>query len=276
MALPLVIRKNIRDNEVFLRESLEKINNATGKEFEFEADWGTVVSQLEQHSKDRIGELYQKDVMKNLADNIEKLCKNETSKEAFYEATSANKIIVKVNDKIPNYWKISFENGALVVEHKKSVGNLYEISNFNIIAVMPVPGVLSLTARLNIQQNQEALQEHLQTITTASGEDFSFDDSCLETLYKSVEGYAKDKLGELIMKDAMNQLATNIKKRLEDDMVKEAFNEVTTSHQITFRADAKAPNYWAIKFENGNLVVIFKPNVGNMYELGNFDFEKLL
>jgi len=258
-----------------LRESLEKINNATGKEFEFEADWNAVVPQLDAGTKDRIGELYQKDVMTQLASNIERICKDETTKEAFFEATSANKIVIRVNDKAASYWIVRFDNGALIVEHKKSIANLYELGNFNIVAVLPVPGVLSLPARLNIQQNQEALQGHLEAITKATGEDYSFDDSCLENVYKALES-GKERVGELILKDAMRYLADNLTKALTDDMVKEAFNEVATSHQITFRTDVKAANYWAIKFENGNVVVVFKPNVANMYELGNFNIEKLL
>jgi hypothetical protein len=39
MSLPLTIRKNIRDNEPNLKENLETINNATGKEFVVEVDW---------------------------------------------------------------------------------------------------------------------------------------------------------------------------------------------------------------------------------------------
>jgi len=217
MALPLIIRKGIRDNEVFLKENLEKINKAVGKEFEFEADWATVVPLLDPQNKDKIGELYQKDVMSHLAQNIIQICKNETTKEAFVEATSASKIIVKPNEKIPGYWSLRFENGALVVEHKKQIANLYEISNFNIVAVLPVPGVLSLPARLNIQHYQEHLQQHLETITKAAGEDYSFDDSCLETVYKALEGGYKEKVGELILNDALSQLANNIRKRLEDN-----------------------------------------------------------
>jgi len=259
-----------------LKESLERINTAVGKEFEFECDWSSIVPQLDANNKDRIGELYQKDVMKALADNIERFCKDETSKEAFYEATTANKIIIRINDKAAGYWIIKFDNGSVVVEHKKSIANLYEIGNFRLDQVMPVPGVLSLPARLNIQQNQEALQEHLETITTAAGEEYSFDDSCLETLYKAVDAGVKDRIGETFLREAMKHLADNLKKALVDDMVKEAFNEVATAHQITFRPDPKSSSYWAIKFENGVVVVIFKPSIANMYELGNFNIEKLL
>jgi hypothetical protein len=42
MSLPLTIRKNIRDSEPKLKESLEKIQNVTGKEWSFEVDWAYV------------------------------------------------------------------------------------------------------------------------------------------------------------------------------------------------------------------------------------------
>ena len=39
MSLPLTVRKNIRDTEPKLKESLEKIAKITGKEWTMEVDW---------------------------------------------------------------------------------------------------------------------------------------------------------------------------------------------------------------------------------------------
>jgi len=76
----------------------------------------------------------------------------------------------------------------------------------------------------------------------------------------------------------MKQLTDNLQKALADEMVKEAFNETCTGKQIILRpnTDPKANKYWDIKIENGNLVVIFKPSVGNLYEIGNFKIDTLL
>ena len=53
-------------------------------------------------------------------------------------------------------------------------------------------------------------------------------------------------------------LHCRLENKLKDEMVKEAFNEVSSAHNITVRIDPKASSYWSIKFENGNLVVIGK------------------
>jgi hypothetical protein len=276
--LPLSTRIDIEKHRENLEEYLDRIRTATGEsDWAVECDFEKAIKENPSYTKN-IGEYYYKNVMDYLAQNIERVCKNETIKEAFLEATSQRKFILRVstNPKEAKYWNLFFENGALIIQHKKDFGNLYEVGQADLAAVMPVPGVLTLLARLNIQDNQEKLQQHLEVIKEATGEEYTLDDSNLETLYKGVDEYYKNRLGETLFHSAMEYLASNLKNRLKDEMVKEAFNETATAHQIQFRPDPKQQSYWAIKFENGVVVVTFKPNMGNLYELGQFDIEKLL
>jgi hypothetical protein len=275
--LPLVTRLNIEAHKEDLESNLERIRNVTGESWEVEVDFEKAI-KVSPDTQRNIGEVYYKSILEYLASNLERTLKNETTKEAFLEATNQRKIIIRpsTNPKESKYWNLFFENGALVVQYRKELANLYEIGSFNLESVMPVPGVLSLLARLNIQESQEKLQESLEKIKQATGEEYSVDDSCLEACYKAVDEHNKNRIGENLLQTAMTYLADNISKRLQDDMVKEAFNETATAHQIIFRPDAKAANYWQLKFENGAVVVIFKPNLANMYELGSFDIEKLL
>jgi len=275
--LPLITRLNVEQSRERLEENLEKIRTITG-----ESDWAVEVDfekaiKASPNQLKTIGTLYYSDVLDYLVQNLQRTLANETTKEAFLEATSQRKIIIRVseNPKETNYWKLIFENGSLVIQYKKDIANLYEVGSFNLAAVMPVPGVLTLLARLNIQESQERLQEHLEVIKQATGEEYSVDDACLEACFKAMEENNKNRVGATLLDSAMEQLASNIKKSLADEMVKEAFNETATAHQITFRPDPKV-NYWQIKFENGMVVVLFNPRISNLYELGSYNIEKLL
>jgi len=277
--LPLVTRLDIDKHRENLEENLEQIRTITGEsdwtvEIDFEKALQACPDQLKT-----IGCTYYKEVLGYLVSNLKKTLAKEATKEAFLEATNQRKIEIRVstNPKENKYWTIIFENGALVLVHKKNICNIYEVGSFDLVAIMPVPGILSLVARLNIQDSQEKLAEHLEAIKEATGEDYTVDDASIETVYKALANENdKSNIGRTFYDEALAYLARNLKKSLADDMVKEAFNEVATAHQITFRPDAKAPNYWNIKFENGVVVLIFKPNLSNLYEIGSIDIEKLL
>jgi len=263
-----------------LQENLEEIKNITGEsDWDVEVDFEKAIKASPDQLK-QIGTTIYDEALTQLVRNLKKTLEKEIVKEAFNEAATQKKIVFKVvdNPKENRYWFIQFENGALVVNYRKNIANMYEIGNFDIPSVLPVPGVLNLVAKLNIQSNQEALQGHLETIKNASGEEYSIDETCYEVIYKVLPNERdKNQMGSTFLNDAMQHLANNLKKSLADDMVKEAFNEIATAHQITFRPlDAKASGYWNISFENGLVVVGFKTNLANLYELGNFNIEKIL
>jgi len=220
-----------------------------------------------------IGELY-REALEGLRTNIVRGVKNETVKEAFTEATPERKIAIRVNDKIADYWVFKFENGTLLLEHKKQIANIYQIANQNLPQALPVPGVLTLLARLNIQEKREKLEEAMEKIKNATGEEYTFDDSCVEDVYKKLPNIGAN-IGQLLYEDVMTGVASLIEKNMKDEMVKEAFNEVSSSHQIIVRIDPKQSNYWEIKLENGNFIVSGKA-YANTYEISNFNLEKLL
>eukprot|EP01132_Coremiostelium_polycephalum_P010757 gene10757-13166_t len=257
MPLPLVARKSIRDNEEYLREAQETIKNAIGVEWTFELDFEDILSKLSEDYRDRIGELFYKEVCKNIASCVEKASKDETTKEALVESNQNSKVIIRplVMDKKNNdykYWNYLFENGSLVVVFKTPLCNISDLSYFKIEAVIPTPGVYSLTARLNLKENKEKFDTALETIKDVMGCDWTYDEASLETVYQALDKDLKERIGDLFS-EVMGYVAQNIKNRCKDDMVLEAFREATPNSKVTFKQDGKQSSYWVWKFEDGGV-----------------------
>jgi len=274
--LRLVVKLDLEKYRPTLDENLEIISQATGSgDWTFEADFDAICTQLDQYNQDNIGQLYYQNVMGSLAKCIKNKLESETVKEAFNEATSEKKVIIKVNDKQAKYWIIAFQNGALVVSHKKSIANISELEYYNLEEIIPVPGAFSLVAKLSIETSRPKLEEHMQAISTATGQEYTFDDACLETIYPKLNDYNKARIGPLMLDDVMSKLAANLTKSLKDEMVLEAFNEVATAHQVTFRHQNPTKNYWDISLKDGAIIVSFQ-DIANISNLEYFNIEPLL
>ncbi|EFA78601.1 hypothetical protein PPL_08056 [Heterostelium album PN500] len=278
MPLPLVTRKSIRDNQEHLDSAVELIKTVSGADWTFEIDFETIFSKLGDgcdYVKNDAGNFFYKEVAMSIANCVERACKQEMTKEALVEANSQSKVIIRVNEdkKNTNYWKYMFEAGSLVVIFRAPPCNVSDLTYFDLASIIPSPGALSLKARLNLKNNQEAIQESLEQIKVATKVDWSYDEESLETCYTTIDSN-KDSIGE-IFKEIINYVATNITKRCADEMVLEAFNEVTTNARIILRHNPKQSNYWQWIFENQNLVISFK-SICNVSDNCYFDFEKLL
>jgi len=259
-----------------LDEALEEIAKATGTgDWSVEVDFEANLKQLDKYSQDHIGEIYYEQAIPNLAKNIKRNLESETIKEAFNEATSERKISIVVNDKQNGYWELTFKNGGLILSHKKSIANLSTIEYLELAKLIPVPGTLSLVAKLDIEKNREKLEEALQKIKEATGEDYSFDEASLEAIYPKLDKYNQERIGSTFYGDVLGNLAKNFERALKDDMVKEAFNEIATAHQVTVRCNPKLKGYWDIAFENGVVVVTFR-EIANISTIEYFNIEPLL
>eukprot|EP01110_Echinostelium_bisporum_P010721 TRINITY_DN422_c0_g1_i2.p1 TRINITY_DN422_c0_g1~~TRINITY_DN422_c0_g1_i2.p1 ORF type:complete len:561 (+),score=273.12 TRINITY_DN422_c0_g1_i2:58-1740(+) len=275
--LSLVQRLNLEKAKEKYDELLEKLQSITGADWTVEADFDKLVKELAPNNANQIGDIFHNNALENLVSNIEELCKQETSKEAFLEATSERKIVFRVNNdkKFDKYWAIKFENGNLVVDFKKELYNQSDLRWFKMESVMPVPGVISLLGKLNLEENRETLNEALEKMKTVSGEEYTFDEACVEEFYKSVDPNNKDQVGSLVKGIVIN-FVDNCEERLKDEMVKEAFLEITNARQITLKCNNKQSPYWDIKFDNGVIVISYKKELYNQSDVRWFDFEKLL
>ncbi|EGG13463.1 hypothetical protein DFA_11224 [Cavenderia fasciculata] len=252
MPLPLIARKSLRDNEEHLTAAVESIKESLGVEWSFEFDFEVIHAKAtDDYVKNDLGGLFYKTVaLEGVAANVKDTAKDEITKEALIEANTNNKVIVRINEdkKDNSYWKFQFENGSLVLLFRMSPCNVSEIRYFKLAKIIPSPGVYSLEARLDLKNNKESWDEALETIKAATGDEWSVDEEALEKVYPGLEASYQTRIGE-IFGDCLQNIAANIKKRCEDDMVKEAFTEVTTNHKIVFRKVDKLPEYWVYAFE---------------------------
>jgi len=273
--LSLVVKLDIEKYKEKLDEKLAELSQITGNDWAVEIDFDAIVPQLDEYARNSIGNIYYGQAFPALVSCIKTKLESESVKEAFNEATSERKVIFKVNDKQPSYWNIAFQNGSLVVSHKKSIANISNLEYYNLEEIIPVPGTFPLVAKLNIEKNRPVLDEHLQKISEATGQEYTFDDACLEALYPKLEDHSKARIGDVILKESMGYLAANLTKALKDEMVLEAFNEIATAHQITYKHQNPTPNYWAISFKDGVVVVSFQA-CANLSNLEYLNIESLL
>jgi hypothetical protein len=275
--LPLTVRKNITEKKPTGDGYLESIAKTTGTgEWIFEADFDAIVPKLKPQTADRIGTIYFGEALYNIDYLLKSKLANELIKEAFNEATNQHKIIFAVNEKIDKYWTISFKDGTLLVQHQPDIYNVGDLSYYDLESVIPVPGVISLPSKINLDATKKEREAALEKIKTASGDDWTFDDSSLEAFYEKLDAKEKLRVGNIVNKEVVPNLASNLEKALKDDMVKEAFQEVATAKTIKVVADPKQSAWWTIKFENGVIVLSAKTPICNTGDISSINIEKLL
>jgi len=127
--LSLMGRKNIAQNQEKLQERLEKINAATGVEFEVEVDFQTILENwkkakkgdLDYETAKGIGEIVYNYYMEGLADHIARVCQDELGKEAFVDAVSKKVINFEVIPELKKgessfYSRTKIVDGKLVLQ----------------------------------------------------------------------------------------------------------------------------------------------------------------
>ncbi|KAK5579658.1 hypothetical protein RB653_009343 [Dictyostelium firmibasis] len=272
----LAARLNMKENQEKFDNSFERIKQVTNIDWSYDQEsLEQVYPTLEDRNKEILGDIFSQ-VFKYIADNITNRCKNEIALEAFIEATSNAKIVLRSNSKLAGtYWSWSFEKGDLVVTFK-SICNISDNANFDFIKVLPVPGVFSLAARLNMKESLEKFESSFQRIKQVLHNDWSYDESSLEQVYPTLEEHNKLRVGE-IFSEVIKFVADNIVKRCsKEEMVLEALVETVTNSKIVFRSNPKLTGtYWSWSFENGDLVITFK-SICNVSDNVNFDFVKIL
>jgi len=121
-AMPLVVRKNLRDNEEKLKERLANIASTVGKEWAFEVDLKAILANknVSADYKDRLGEILYDSYMERIEQCIKSNCEDDMTKEALVDAISKNKIIYRHNEKSKSYHDWLIEDGSLVLQCKAS------------------------------------------------------------------------------------------------------------------------------------------------------------
>ncbi len=98
MALPLSVRKNIKETEVKRDDNLAKIKQILNCEFSFECDMETIFDAAPESFKNDIGKIIHEQYLGGLAENLAQIMKDEMSVEAFLEAVPSKKISFKLDE----------------------------------------------------------------------------------------------------------------------------------------------------------------------------------
>jgi len=284
VVMPLLLRKNIIANEEKKEEHLEKIKEATGRDFTFTIQWADMIKDHMNNRPDGFGGTLYNSCLGGLTENIVKLCTNKIypGKDAFNEFASTGKINFfsnKNDKKAPNYFSVEFLNGDVSVGYK-TICNVSDIGKNleDLLTVTHEEVVMPYVMRRSLAEYEEKLEENMQVINTATGRTFELSIEWAKMLpfLKDVSKTQPSSVGSTLYSSVMGGLSSNLKKLCADEIGQEGFNEAATTGKIvlTVEDDKKASGYWTEKFDNGNLVIAFK-SICNVSEIGK-SVEKLL
>jgi hypothetical protein len=272
--MSLVQRKNLKENDEKLQESMQKIKDATGEQdWAMEIDWGSVYSTYQLG--DRPGDTIYDSCMSALASNIESLCKNEDAKNALNTAVNQHKIIFTVDKKASSYWSEKINNGCIEIGYKGSICNVYDLGNSieGLLTVNYEDVDMPLKLKKNIDEVQEKHEELKEKLRDATGRDFTLKIEWAQMITDHMDKNYPGSFGSTLLESCFEGLVSNIVRVCTNEAYpgKDAFNEHASSGVIIFNSnknDKKAPSYFATKFENGDLVVSFK-YICNTYDIGS-------
>jgi len=245
MALPLGLRKNLRDHEPSKVELLKKIDTATGVTgWTFDADIAALHAspKTDGNFKERIGEgLYGKSsYLSALAGRIETEMKDAMVKEQFLAEVSARKITFKLWDgcQYASDPEIHYEGGVLEIRQKTFPANVADTGkDLRKRLGQSSAGGLSLALKQNIRDNEVHRDAHLARITKATGgAPWTFECDWAALAADCGDKNFTDRVAEAIFGKSgfLGYLAEGIEGSCKDDMVKEAINEAASKHKITF------------------------------------------
>jgi hypothetical protein len=283
VVIPLRLRLNIADTEEKKEEHMQKINDATGRDFTLKVEWAEMIKDhMDANYPQNFGGSILDSVLEGLSSNIRSLCNDEhfPGKDAFNEFATTGNIIINSNKndkKATSYFTVKFENGDLVISFK-SICNCYEIGRNipELLTVVYEDVTIPYLTRKSLAQYEEKREENMQTINTATGRTFELAVDWAKLIPFMLKDNRPDYVGSTLYESVLSGLADNLKKLCADEMSQEAFNEVASTGKIIFSTqdDKKASGYFTEKFENGDVVILFK-SICNCYEIGR-GFEKLL
>jgi len=288
MALPLAVRKDIRDNEPKIQEANKKINAALGFDVTIEVNnesLQTLLTEANHSKKDSFtGPVSQ--YLDSLAQQIAVIAKDLMVKEELARVMPAKKVVfVLRKEDLPadepgrsnfggsSYTGFEFKDGALnvVVPVKNFWSNIGDVADPKTVSLLKVlsrtttlASTLPLHIRVALRDTEAKRNDAVKKISAALGLDMIFDFDALAVYAGLSEHKDKDRMPEAIVRylDGLNE---NLTKTCKDDMVKEALLEVVKSKKLKFAvvkgafADNKkygGDNYIGLSFENGDLTVV--------------------
>jgi len=264
--LSLKAAQNISENKKANDDNLKEIQKALNLPVDvtLDIDMQALAEECKTAGyEDRPGEVL-KWLLDGLKSNIQKIAKNDIAKAAINETWTSGVINWRTDSGIKNYNDFVFENGDGVIVNKPgSVASNCSYLGYYIEDSLAAPegSGLTLKSATNIKENEGKLKEcytkmekALQLPTAVTPD---IDWTVIEAASKRA-GY-DNRPGEVWVW-LMQGLTSYMEKYGKDEMVREAIQEEWTTGSITHREDSGLSGYNDAKFEDGNLVVITKPD----------------
>jgi hypothetical protein len=305
MALPLSLRKDIRDNEPKFAEAAKKISGILGVEVTFDVNNEAIYAMLKEANNNK-AESFSGPVAQyfaGLAKQLETITKEPLVKEELLRVLSAKKIGFQMRkDAFPkreefggnSYIGVEFKDGALniicpVAQFWCNMSNIEQPKETNIVDVMSrfctPAGTAPLTLRVNEASAKAKWNDSLKVISTATGQPFTFtyDLMAIHNALPVASGSSDYRQTfPLHFNSYLENIAKQITTLCADAMVKEEINRVATAHQIGIRIHKAAftneekanwgnNSYIGVAIENGILWIIVPPTSWwtNVSELAN-------
>jgi len=278
MSVPLVARKNIKDNENIRDAELAKLEKATGHAHTFEYDVAAVYEALSKKEagghKDYIGRVLFKDYLGGLVSRVEPICKVEKGKECWNNTVTAKKIVLEVNaQKAPDINPVSeVVDGVykIYVNDNKGKRNDAFPAMVGDVGAKEMPRILT-TQNLpwivwkSINQYADDRVKVEEKINKAVGAPVEVDipwGDVWEALKNAPHGEHTAMYMVSIKSGYLSKLTYYLEKLTKDEMSKEALMEKWTKKKIVFVVDgAKNPGTTPItKFEDGVMVIYLNDN----------------
>ena len=213
---------------------------------------------------------------------MDKLCKDEIAKAAVQAEWTTGVIkLVGGDEKQKQYHIVTFENGDVIITYKPSsmCSNVSYCGNDMDGKLKDPESGLPLKSALNWKKMEEKRDECLEAIKTAVNlsTDLTLEFDKAEFVeHCGKAGYA-DRPGD-VLQYIIDGLKGNMTKICKEEMTQEAIQEEWTTGVLKLvGGDEKQKSYHVCSFDNGDLVITYKPSsmCSNVSYCGN-DIEKLL
>lgn len=226
MALPMLVRKNIKEFEPKRDENLAKIKQIFNTEFTFECDMEKIYENSPESCKNTIGQIIYEKYFGCLAVNLALIMADESVLKAFLTAVTSRRILFRI-EHIDGYKRTKSEiiDGVYSLTINKDEGYFsvytyeagYDITElFGKEKISPCNSIhkfkkeFSLSVQDNIKKYQQKVAEHLGNLKNFLGVEFTFPVDAANIYRELPDSVFKENIGELVFDKYLSALIANI------------------------------------------------------------------
>jgi hypothetical protein len=271
MALPMLIRKNIKEYEPKKDENLLKIEQIFNTDFTFECDMEKIYEIVPESSKSTIVKMIYDKYFNSLAVNMALIMYDEAIMKSFLAAVTSRKILFKV-EHVDNhkYSQSLIIDGIYCLVINKDTNDLgygvatagYDIpelfgkANLSATSWRNPPKPFSVEMQDNIRKYQPISVEHLNKLKDFLGIQFSFAVNFEALHNKLPDSLFKKNIGEIVLDKYLSGLIVNIINFLQNHpSMKNSFLFKTEQKRIIFDVVYEYQEQTGLFFKGGIIYI---------------------